>query len=65
MTIEVLTFHACNGKLTLLLPQDEERFALTVEKPEILFAGFSADVVYLGAVRGVLGLTDDIASLPD
>lgn len=61
----VITFQASNGKLTLLLPQDEERFALAVDKPVTLFAGFSAEVAYLGAERGVVGLTDGIASLPD
>ena len=61
----IITIHASNGELTLPLPQGEERLELTVDKPAVLFTGFSAEVVYLGAVRGVLGLTEGIASLPD
>lgn len=64
MTTELRLFMRDNGKLTLPLPQDEERFALTGDMPVDLFAGFS-DVVYLGAVRGLLGVTEGIASLPD
>lgn len=65
MTTELRLFMPDNGKLTLPLPQDEDRFELTVDEPVVLLAGFSADVVYLRAVGGVLGVTEGIASLPD